>query len=72
MIEQLLRADNKNIIVAGNKWKIGRTLQRVMERTVSTDGNGFFSGSTWIAREDTKADVIVLTQMMANRDNPQL
>jgi hypothetical protein len=37
--------------------KLGALLQWVIDG--STDGNGFFSGSTWIAGEDTKADGVV-------------
>ena len=46
-------------IVTERNVKLGALLQRVIERTVSTDGNGFFSESTWIAGEGTKADGVV-------------
>ena len=54
-------------IVTELNGKLGTMLERVIERTVATDENGFFSGTNWIAgetvgtAENNKADVVVLT-----------
>ena len=54
-------------IVTEHNVKLGAMLERVIKCTVSTDENGFFSGTNWIAgetvgtAENYKADVVVLT-----------
>lgn len=47
--------------MAGNEGKIGRTLQRVIKRTVATDENGISSPGSGGSAENNKADVVVVT-----------
>ncbi|MEA2055235.1 MAG: hypothetical protein U9O49_00160 [Candidatus Thermoplasmatota archaeon] len=48
-------------IVTERNVKLGTMLERVIERTVATDGNGFFSGTNWIKGESVgtaKIDIV--------------